>query len=494
MKKKVSIFVAGSKDLRIERYSLKALAQELNTRYNEKAVDVFVEMKSYEDFKDNQKEYNSYITNKADMALFVLDGRIGKFTKSELITAVDAYKKKQIPEIVVFLKNFKEETSDIQQIMELLEDLFGKDFFYVNYEDAADLKFKAETRISRFISPTDHIRSTKKWKMITAMCACIALLFLAGMLIPLRKGSNLPQSFNKDDEMLLFLGGGSVYTFIEGTFDGLKIDSIDDIPNAIYMPTATGSLWSMIGEEYYRKIDEQKFFPIFLAADTIDMDKVKNVIRIHKDSFIENMIILQLYLGKDYLKVFTGPGFNINDNITKLDIGALKHYIDIARNKSLRNYLYTTSKGSGTWTIYKKFLNDSILCKEIEEDTVYHRIYNNRKSLNYTDPYLILASENYTPSNFDIHTTKNKGYYVINKDGTPVSKDIYLYFIAYAIKNTNGVVEHYKVPGQVVKFIQKLNEIHPICRLDSIWEDKEKGYVKKTKEDGLIPLTLEDNK
>ena len=111
MKKQVSIFVAGAKKLTTERYGLKALAQELNTRYNEHDVDVFVEMKSYEDFKDNQKEYNDYISKSADMAIFVLDGCIGTYTKKEFITAVDAFNRKQIPEIVVFLKNYDVETN-----------------------------------------------------------------------------------------------------------------------------------------------------------------------------------------------------------------------------------------------------------------------------------------------------------------------------------------------------------------------------------------------
>ena len=74
MKKKVSIFVAGSKQLSHERNALKALAQEMNTRYNERGVDVFIETKSYEDFKDTQEEYNKYISDTADMALFVLEG------------------------------------------------------------------------------------------------------------------------------------------------------------------------------------------------------------------------------------------------------------------------------------------------------------------------------------------------------------------------------------------------------------------------------------
>jgi len=244
MKKKVKIFIAGAKALKSERNGLKALAQELNTRYNDQGVDIFIEMKSYEEFKDRQDEYENYLKKSADMALFVLDSRIGQYTKQEFITAVDAYKKKQIPEIIVFLKNYDQETEEIKEILSMMNDYMGIHFFFVGYDDVDDLKFKAEKRITQYISPTDHTRSMKRWRMATvAVAAILTFTLLSSTLWPSKEKTNSP-NFEKDTKALLFLGGGSVTQYLTERYkidvtgiykkeDANKGTDLIEIPNAI---------------------------------------------------------------------------------------------------------------------------------------------------------------------------------------------------------------------------------------------------------------------
>ena len=299
MKKKVSIFVAGSKDLKTERYALKALVHELNTRYHEKGIDVLIEMKSFEDFKDRQTEYENYISQKADMALFVLDGYIGDYTKREFNTAVDAYKQKQIPEIVVFLKKFNKETDGIKHIQDLLKDRFGDDYFYVSYDDEADLRTKAETRIRNFISPTDYIRNVKKWRIITFCLAIFALLCIGGLLTTslMPKSKTIMTPFSTDEKMLLFFGGGSVYKYLADEFE-IEVDSLDNISNSIYIPVPTGNLWYMIAEEFYRDLNKARFNPLFLAADTINKNELNSGI-LAKGEIMDRMLSTFLRRGFD---------------------------------------------------------------------------------------------------------------------------------------------------------------------------------------------------
>lgn len=59
--KKIRIFIAGPKALEGERNALKALAHDLNTEYEDRSAHIQVKIKSYENFKDNQQEYNKFI-------------------------------------------------------------------------------------------------------------------------------------------------------------------------------------------------------------------------------------------------------------------------------------------------------------------------------------------------------------------------------------------------------------------------------------------------
>lgn len=77
--KTVSIFIAGSTVQQAQRVNLKALAIDLNGEFEKKGVQL--QVFSYESFKDNQKDYNDFITARADLVLFIIDGKVGTKTR-----------------------------------------------------------------------------------------------------------------------------------------------------------------------------------------------------------------------------------------------------------------------------------------------------------------------------------------------------------------------------------------------------------------------------
>lgn len=511
MKKRVRIFVAGSKDLKNERYALKALAQELNTRYSEHNVDVFIEMKSFEDFKDRQSEYNSYISEYADLVIIVLDGKIGEFTRSEFLTAVDAYRKKEIPEILVFMKKFDVETTEIKDIKNLLRDSMGEHFFYIDYDNTKDLRAEAEKRITKLVSPTEHAHDTKRWRLATICVAVLSLLLLGGAFLfetcrgDIKNDEKL--GFSEEDPMLLFMGGGSVYKFIEEKC-GIKIDSIKDYPNSVYMPVSTGNLWGMIAEEFFRDRKEvKKYFPVFLAANRIEHSEIRKKIP-PTDSVYDNMLIVELLLGNDTTAVYLK---NSPSNSVELNIGngrkimcLTPDYVKAEIEKTMFTYgdankrpkLYTTSEKSGTFKSFKDILQDRIDIQRIFSDSrmEYHENY----SMSSSENYVLLGSVYYYPLVFDSNSTAqvepmshapNRMFYVIDDKGKLLLKDMCMYFVAYKVKENT-----YKIPDRILYLLNDIFKIKDnITKGQALWINITKNNGEFTYSDAQNELMQNNN-
>lgn len=144
--KTLSVFVAGAKNLQPLRLRLKAMANDLNNEYKRNGWDVAVNMVSYENFGDEQKIYNKFITEEADMILFLLEDRIGPKTEEEYRLTVEKQKKNGHPEHCVFLKEFDARTDEIAHIEELMSSTSNK--YYVCYKNPEDLLSKAKARIT----------------------------------------------------------------------------------------------------------------------------------------------------------------------------------------------------------------------------------------------------------------------------------------------------------------------------------------------------------
>ena len=73
----LKIFIAGSKDLKLERNGIKIIANDLSSLYSSRGIHITAH--SYEHFDENQDSYNRFIVNEADIVIFILDGYIGAY-------------------------------------------------------------------------------------------------------------------------------------------------------------------------------------------------------------------------------------------------------------------------------------------------------------------------------------------------------------------------------------------------------------------------------
>ena len=148
--KKISIFVAGAKDLELQRLKLKALVNDMNADYLKSDRMIQINVQSYENFENNnQKTYNEFIVNDADLAIFVLDGRIGEKTELEYLLATANLRKSGVPKVVVFVKKYSEVTPEIAYINGLLK--ANSDDYYTTYENDHDLMSLARRSIEALV-------------------------------------------------------------------------------------------------------------------------------------------------------------------------------------------------------------------------------------------------------------------------------------------------------------------------------------------------------
>ncbi|MBR6591812.1 MAG: hypothetical protein IKK81_04210 [Prevotella sp.] len=149
----INVFVAGAKVLKRER---DAVISALTHITNNSSRDYVFRVKTYEDFdislsdEGRQKEYNEYISNDTEYAIFVLDSTVGGITLEEFEVAMNAYRTRRRPEIFVYSRmpnserwsfslNFRrhEQSKDVTAIRRHLSEI-GQ--YYIEYRDIDDLK------------------------------------------------------------------------------------------------------------------------------------------------------------------------------------------------------------------------------------------------------------------------------------------------------------------------------------------------------------------
>ena len=179
--KTISVFIAGAKNLQPLRLRLKALANDLNNEFKQKGLNTSVNMVSYENFGDEQRIYNKFIEEEADMVLFLLEDRIGQKTEEEYKLAVKCFEKNNHPEYCVLLREFEENTEDIAHIEELMRTTSNK--YYVTYRNPDDLMSKVKTRIldladkkkGFMATPSKRKNKTRRWLVLLGIVAALLL-------------------------------------------------------------------------------------------------------------------------------------------------------------------------------------------------------------------------------------------------------------------------------------------------------------------------------
>lgn len=132
------VFIAGSKDLYHERNVVRSQLQQISNR-----TQIAFSCYTYEDFSRDftedgqQAEYNKFIANQADFAVFIVDGRIGGITFDEFNVAMSAFKEKMKPRIFTYCKDVNGLNNEISHIIKEIND---NSQYYSEYQDIYHLE------------------------------------------------------------------------------------------------------------------------------------------------------------------------------------------------------------------------------------------------------------------------------------------------------------------------------------------------------------------
>lgn len=116
---------------------MKALVNDLNTKYGRQKLKVSLVAHSYENFGESQADYNVVIEHQIDLVVFVQEEKIGKKTEEEFLLATKTYKKSMRPKVIIFVRSFDKRIPEIDHIEQLINS--NTDLYYVEYKNNEDL-------------------------------------------------------------------------------------------------------------------------------------------------------------------------------------------------------------------------------------------------------------------------------------------------------------------------------------------------------------------
>ncbi len=241
----VKIFIAGAKNLKEQRLRMKALANDLNSKYNRRKITI--NMRCYEDFGEKQSDYNRFIEKEADMIIFIIDGHIGKTTEKEFRLSFELLKKNKRPKILTFMHTFSKRTEDIDHAEEIINNL--SDDYYVDYVNTEDLLAKAKERIDSFVrTKAKYSYSYYVSKGLKLLGITFLLLFLLGGGILLSSLTNTQEqvTLNVSDLPVSLSDAGVTKDFIKQ----FVAEAIPEINNE-----ANGKLNSILTELKHQPVD-----------------------------------------------------------------------------------------------------------------------------------------------------------------------------------------------------------------------------------------------
>lgn len=192
---KLKCFIAGSKALEKQRIEFRSVLSKMQNLW-----DITIEAKTFEDFpttlseEGRQSDYNNYIANESDIAVFIFDSHVGGITLKEFEVAHESFKSNKRPEILVYCKKEDESTNpDIKNLKEKLNQLRQ---YYIEYMDDNELSELFEKHINHFLVEHQHKDSNKLlgvFKKIGVVIIVWLIMVLMGGLIMYCIDSNMSQ-------------------------------------------------------------------------------------------------------------------------------------------------------------------------------------------------------------------------------------------------------------------------------------------------------------
>lgn len=491
--KDIKIFVAGSTELEEYREKLVLWANGKNFYYQKHGLDYHLHAFSFREVGDNQEDYNRYIQEEADIALFIITNEIGEKTKKELRKAKESLEKDHHPTIYIFTNQNKE------RINSFLEGLF-EDAFSIRFKTVDDFLIKVNSRIDEYVRKLSKSSDSgdsykkddkgnsngagssnnndgangankddgtivvsghhaKRWGFIAAVLA--ALFILAGWALG-RYTSTLayqepapvleqPDTTSTSNSIkLIIAGGGSVANFIEKQDN--KITELEKYPNGYYLHVPTGVALTMMLDELISPQYPTKYYPICISAKKAkETDFMSNNIDGKSKSEIfqeweKKVIIVGCKLGEDPLVIYANKHFskeNTNGN-KKISTEELKELI----LDTTKCTTFTTSKGSGTRFLYLNLMginNDTL------EKCANIRIFTEKSS--YVDLQKIAKKKSFIALGSKYYAPVRKGFEELSiENANP--KELYLYFIAKKIDR--GYSNQFYIPKETRQFLKDI--------------------------------------
>jgi hypothetical protein len=445
----ISIFIAGAKDLADQRMKLKAMISDMNHRNAKMGVPHSFDPSSYETFGNDQEKYNEHITNSADLVLFVLEGRIGKFTEDEYRLATRLKGKRGVPDVVVMLKAYDELTPDISYINGLMRN----DNYYITYKNDDDLILKAKSYLEEYVKifrPRRLGIMRRKLKVQTnfkriVISVMTVLLLLAGFI-----GGCIHQS---RQPILLIAGGGSAKNYIEKYY-GIDFNAYR---NACYVHLPSRNAWQLLTEEMISPTQSERYCPVCISAsEAKDEDFTKITTQ---EAFIEKGFVISKFLGEDMLVVSVKNDPYILSKLAPDCIDScwisMDELIALTSNPDSVN-IYATCEGSGTHYEYLKAFAGAqkdmtkIPIEPYSEDTQFSKIDGDK-------PYVLFGSQSYSMKEVQRKVDESAAFNLRlykNVDGKKqyYTKPIYLYF--YAQKSTDDKLS---VKKSILQLLEDMN-------------------------------------
>lgn len=423
----ISIFIAGAKDLADQRMKLKAMISDMNHRNAKMGVPHSFDPSSYETFGNDQEKYNEHITKSADLVVFVLEGRIGKFTEDEYRLATRLKGQKGVPDVVVMLKAYDELTPDISYINGLMRN----DNYYITYKNDDDLILQTKNYLDEYVKTfrTRRLSILRRKPKVhynfkrIAISVMIVLLLLAGFI-----GGCLHQ-FRQP--ILLIAGGGSVKNYID-KFYGIDFNAYR---NACYVHLPSKNAWPLLAEEVISPLQSERYCPVCISASEAKDEDFTEITT--KETFLDKGYVISKFLGEDILVVSVKNDPYILSKLAPDCIDScwisMDELITLTSNPDSVS-VFATSDGSGTRAEYLKAFAGAqkdmtkIPIDQYSEDSQFCKIDGDK-------PYVLFGSQSYIMKEVQRKVNESAAYnlrlyQMVDGKKQFYAKPMYLYFYA----------------------------------------------------------------
>ena len=197
MKAELKIFIAGSKELSKPRTLIRNVASNLSTDYDRKGKSVSINVYSFENFSltfaDNgqQNNYNRFLRNEADLAIFVFEDKTGGITMDEFDVAYSSYARRKHPQICILSKKSQHRNEKLDMLRNKVS---GLNQYYNEYEDDAELQRLVEFLLRDCVDAKLAKASRKSTIGIISMICAVALAIVLAVLLPEGQDGTMPES------------------------------------------------------------------------------------------------------------------------------------------------------------------------------------------------------------------------------------------------------------------------------------------------------------